>query len=449
VNDVVHEASLTLEPRAISARLARVFLADLLRSSGDERWLEAAQLALSEVVTNGVLHAHTDLVVTARVHSDHLRVEVRDLSPRMPVQRTGQETEGGDATTGRGMGLVSALTAECGVHPVLPVGKVVWFVVRDSDELSADDLLAAWDVDELLATVPAAQDEASSTTVVLRGLPPTLYLVARDRHIALLRELALHAAAHPETAPVDSELAEKARTWVSTAVSEALEDARAAGLARRPLPAGHPASLPDVPPVLDVPVRLPRDGQSAVLALQELLDGGERLARAGRLLLRPGLPEMVALRDWICDSLVAGLGGVEPGPWAGVDQERFADRADSPAASGWDASVVTGSTRGVVAADDANRIVAVSASLAALVGWDADDLVGRRVVTLIPPSLREAHVAGFTRHLTTGQAQLLGVPLQLPVLHREGHEVACDFLIEQAPGTGRQHVYLAWISRAD
>ena len=444
MSPVLHEATLTLAPRAISARMARSFLGDLLRECGDERWLEAAQLALSEVVTNGVLHAHTDIVVTARVHADHLRVEVHDLSPQMPVQRTAE-----DATTGRGMGLVSALTAECGVHPVLPTGKVVWFVVRDEDELGEDDLLAAWDVEELLAPpTPPAEDDAH-TTVVLRGLPPTLYLAARERHIAMLRELVLHAAEHPDGEPVESEMAERARVWVSTAVTAALDEARAAGLARRPLPSGHPSALPDVPPLLDVPVRLPRDGHDAVLALQELLDVGERLARADRLLLRPGLPEMIALRDWICDSLVAGLGGVQPGPWGGVDQERFTGRDGSLAGSpGWDDSVVTAADRGVVAADDANRIIAVSASMAALVGWDADDLVGRRVVTLIPPALREAHVAGFTRHLTTGRAELLGVPLQLPVLHRDGHEVACEFLIERAPGTGDRRVYLAWITPA-
>ncbi len=60
------------------------------------------------------------------------------------------------------------------------------------------------------------------------------------------------------------------------------------------------------------------------------------------------------------------------------------------------------SGRGVVAADDANRIIAIRDPLAELPGWRPGDLVGRRVVTLIPPALREAHVAGFTRHLTTG-----------------------------------------------
>jgi hypothetical protein len=76
---------------------------------------------------------------------------------------------------------------------------------------------------------------------------------------------------------------------------------------------------------------------------------------------------------------------------------------------------------------------------------DVDDLVGRRVVALIPPELREAHVAGFTRHLTTGEAHVLGVPLRLPVLRADGTRLDCDFLIEQTPATTGRAVYIAWI----
>ena len=39
---------------------------------------------------------------------------------------------------------------------------------------------------------------------------------------------------------------------------------------------------------------------------------------------------------------------------------------------------------------------------------------------------------------------MLGVPLELPVLHRDGTEIACSFLVERAESSGRP-VYLAWI----
>jgi PAS domain S-box-containing protein len=125
---------------------------------------------------------------------------------------------------------------------------------------------------------------------------------------------------------------------------------------------------------------------------------------------------------------------------------RVHDRAGDGPAQAWDASAVRDADRGVVAADDANRIIAVSRPLAAELGWEVDDLVGRRVVALIPPPLREAHVAGFSRHLHTGEAHVLGVPLRLPVLRADGSEVECDFLIEQADADGGRPVYLAWIT---
>ncbi len=102
-----------------------------------------------------------------------------------------------------------------------------------------------------------------------------------------------------------------------------------------------------------------------------------------------------------------------------------------------------------MAADYANRIIAVSAALADLVRWRPEDLVGRRVVTLIPPPLREAHVAGFSRHLSTGESHVLGVPLELPVLCSDGTEVRCRYLVEQAPAPVGRSVYLAWIQPLD
>ena len=95
--------------------------------------------------------------------------------------------------------------------------------------------------------------------------------------------------------------------------------------------------------------------------------------------------------------------------------------------------------------DPAGRIVAVSRSVADATGWAIDDLVGRRVVTLVPQRLREAHVAGFTRHLTTGEAHVLGVPLTVPVLRADGTEIMASLLVEAGPSPAGRAVYLAWL----
>ena len=151
------------------------------------------------------------------------------------------------------------------------------------------------------------------------------------------------------------------------------------------------------------------------------------------------------MRDWACEQVIAQLSGSPPAPWPGAAQMRFETEVRSPGVVEWDSSSVADSERGVIAADDANRIIAVSRPLARLLGWQPEDLVGRRVVTVVPPALREAHVAGFSRHLTTGEAHVLGVPLDPPVLRKDGSEVRCRFLIERAPADPGRSVYMAWL----
>lgn len=48
-------------------------------------------------------------------------------------------------------------------------------------------------------------------------------------------------------------------------------------------------------------------------------------------------------------------------------------------------------------------------------------------MTLIPHRLREAHVAGSTRYVTSTVAQVLDVPLTLPVLRADGTELTAGF----------------------
>ena len=448
----LQQGELRLPPHARSVREARHFVRSLLADAGREAWADATELALSEIVTNGVLHAHTELVVRVEVGPDAVSVEVRDGNPALPAQRRVRTEE---ATTGRGLELVAALARECGVRAE-PGGKVVWFSVADEpevDERTEEDLLAAWDVDlDEGEGWPAVQEEVRE--VVLLGLPPTLWLAAREQHQACLRELVLYLAEHGDAVrPLDLELADAARTLVATELMAELDRAAAEGRARRRLPDGHPSPvLPDVPDTVDLRLRLPPRLGKGFGALQDALDAADQLAVEDRLLVRPALPEIIAVRDWLCEQVVAQLAEVPPSPWPGTDQERFVDevhdRADAESPN-WDSSLVDDSPRGVVAADDANRIIAISASLARTVGWAREELIGRRVVALIPPSLREAHVAGFSRHLTTGQANVLGVDLVLPVLHRDGSERECRFLVERADTAGGRPVYLAWIEPVD
>ncbi|MCA1711831.1 MAG: ATP-binding protein [Actinobacteria bacterium] len=434
--------SRVLDPTTISAREARGFVRDLLLQARHPDWIDAAELAVSEAVTNVVLHAHTQFEITVQMYDDHARIEVRDNNPVLPAQR-GYGTE---ATTGRGMGLIAALSSEHGVTALGAEGKVVWFCIGDPVPRDEEDVLAGWSDDlDLEEAEPAPP---GSGNVVLRNLPPTLWLAAREHHDAILRELTLFRAEHTaeNAGGADFAVADEARWLVERQVEAEINAARAAGRAARPLPDAHPGALPEVPLAVDLVLSVGPDQVAAFAQLQDALDEAERLAAEGRLLVRPGLPEIVAVRDWACEQVIAQVSGSPSSPWAGADDDRFTGVADDVAELDdrtWDSSVLADPTRSVVAADDANRIIGISSGLAARLGWAPEELVGRRIVAIVPARFREAHVSGFSRHLSTGIAHAIGVPLDLPVLHADGSELVCQFLIQHLRTPEGRSVYIA------
>ena len=456
--------TVALPPDPASPGRARVVLRQALRDGDRLDVLDAAELACTELVTNAVLHAHTTVVVTVEVATD-VRVEVRDSGAALPHRRHLDA----HATTGRGLALVAALSDSYGVADVGPDGKTVWFTVGGHRRRTEEEVLAAWDADgwEVEAPDPPVRTDSTARPVRLLGVPSALWVAARQHHDALLRELTLYLARHDDVR-VDVVGTDRARFVLAAGVAAAVEEERRAReAARRPEAdrAGDPdqgrggsRALPSSPRPVDldltVPVELARD----FAALQDTLDAAEVLARDGMLLTAPGLPEVIAVRDWVCEQVVAQLAGVAATPWTayGAGWEPDADdaahashAADDVAAvrdglEGLDTAGVAASSRPVAAADESNRLVAVSEPLARMLGWRPEQLVGRRIVALIPHRLREAHVAGFTRHQSTGETSILGVPLTVPALRADGTEVTCGLRIEPVALASGRTAYLAW-----
>lgn len=82
----------------------------------------------SELATNAVLHAKTDFAIVVRYESHAVRVEVGDGSRASPIQQSLRE----DATTGRGILLIRAMSSDWGVLDTVH-GKRVWFEVPASE----------------------------------------------------------------------------------------------------------------------------------------------------------------------------------------------------------------------------------------------------------------------------------------------------------------------------
>lgn len=116
------DARVALAPLPASVGQARRFVREALAQWGRDELVDTAVLLVSELVTNAVLHARSEVTVTVSPRADRVRVEVGDTGAGTPFLRRPSEA----ATTGRGLGLVQSCALAWGVQPQ-PLGKAVWF----------------------------------------------------------------------------------------------------------------------------------------------------------------------------------------------------------------------------------------------------------------------------------------------------------------------------------
>lgn len=86
--------------------------------------MDDAQLVVSELATNVVLHAHTDFEVTVTLLADTVLLAVADGSISLPTPRPTPR-----AGHGHGLTLVASVAERCGTRPDVD-GKVVWAELR-------------------------------------------------------------------------------------------------------------------------------------------------------------------------------------------------------------------------------------------------------------------------------------------------------------------------------
>ncbi|MFI1169730.1 SpoIIE family protein phosphatase [Streptomyces sp. NPDC020801] len=107
-------------PEAV--RHARRFTRRTLRTWGVTEDADAVLLVVSELVTNALVHTDGQVRLDLTLLNRRLRIAVADGSPRTPVKPT---SIGWEATGGRGILLVEAVSATWGTLPV-GGGKQVW-----------------------------------------------------------------------------------------------------------------------------------------------------------------------------------------------------------------------------------------------------------------------------------------------------------------------------------
>ena len=305
-----NKRTLALPASPPSVRLARDWVTGVLEEIGRGDLAESARLAVSELVTNAILHAEPPMTVHVRGTVEHPRVEVTDQS-LVPPQRLESHhlVDLGDDTSwttmGRGLDLVAAYSERWGAD-ISPngTGKVVWF--EPSNGIRETPVEGeVFDVDGAIAMLglePVSREQMLE--IRLLGMPVELFSHLRRHFNELGRELRLLALSEPDRFPLAVEFSE-------LFLQVEYERRQVAGLdvLDRAMDEGGGS--------VDLTYLTPPTAPATMGRLREVID----LVHAqlsGRVLLSvPPPPELLALEDWYLGEFVRQGAGEEPTRWTG------------------------------------------------------------------------------------------------------------------------------------
>lgn len=298
-----------LRPVPESTPLARGVVRQLLDGELHPDALNTAELCVSELVTNAILHASTDVELSVTLASHRVRLAVRDQSDDLPTLERHTST----ASTGRGLAMVIAIADAWGIERHDHQGKTVWCELTQSTSDAPfpdiEDVLDTWEL--TLNDVGDRQPGTGtgSARVTLLGYPVRLGLALQEHYDAVVRECQLLAAPRRRGAsPLPGELVELAQALAERYPTELSHLAR-------PDPRRVAAEARGDETV-DLDYAWSEDDVPVLQWWQRIFDEVDAHARAGDLLV-PGISEELArLRSWALTEFAEQPRGAAPRPWS-------------------------------------------------------------------------------------------------------------------------------------
>ena len=297
----LQRSSLRVDHTSRAVREARLWVGERLSDVGRDDLVWSAELAVSELLSNALLHGEPPIVVQMGGTRDHPRVEVHDGSAQLPQMPEPQGNNGVRAledefllTIGRGLDLVAKFSDAWGVETGAE-GKFVWF----SPRADAQETGVAGDVTGDSPHAP--QPRGAVLNVQLLGVPVDQLADFERHHRELAREVALLALAAGTDYPLAKTISDVfalLRRDVRPELGEQLRQLRSAGVSAS-----------------DMEVTVTRQAAAELGRFVELLSLADAFCVEQRLLTLARTPDQIAFQNWWFGEISRQLAGEPPTAW--------------------------------------------------------------------------------------------------------------------------------------
>lgn len=318
-----HRQALILSTGPRSVQDARRWAIQTCEMIGRNDLSECAELGVSELVTNAVLHGEPPIRLQLRGTAEHPRIEVYDGStvPPQPGSAAGGidldafdldafDSGAADAfdvsaltAFGRGLDIVARASAAWGTV-VEDDGKAVWFepAAEFSDRGADYQLMAPPSLGE-------PRTRMGEVAIQVQGIPVRAFAHFQRHYRDLRREIRLLALAHEDDYPLAKVLSEH---------FNALEIPLRHNMGREQVDEALEAGKETI----DLRLRMPPTVARQIGELIDLLDAADDFSRAERLLTAPRTPEQRAFQIWFLGEFRRQAAGAKPVPWQGSADSR-------------------------------------------------------------------------------------------------------------------------------
>jgi anti-sigma regulatory factor (Ser/Thr protein kinase) len=296
----LNRPALTLGPGPRGVKDARRWVVQTCLDIERQDLVECAELGVSELVTNAILHGADPIQVRVRGTVEHPRVEVRDASVERPVLPGPLAFDPDDdllLTFGRGLSIVARSSDAWGAE-IERDGKVVWFA--PARQLAEDDGVPG--IVNGPTTPEPVPEMDDPVDVLIQGVPLRLYVGFQQHFRELRREVHLLALAHEQVYPLAKSLSD-----LFAALERQLRDGIGLTDVEGALTSGAE--------VVDLQVRIPREAATTLSRFLDLLDLADEFCRQERLLALARSEEQRDFQRWFLGEYIRQAAGAAPRAW--------------------------------------------------------------------------------------------------------------------------------------